>query len=197
MLAGVESGSIAATGVVLAGGLGSRMGGGSKPAALLDGRPLLDRPVEALGVLCELVAVVCKRHTELPVLAPGVVRWDEPDEPRHPLTGIVHALERAGEPVVVCGADMPFVEPGTLRALWSRLENRPAVVGRAGGRVQPLLAVYATHALEALRGAEPGARLTDAVGALDPVVVEVPAREATSVDTPEALRRAQASLSRA
>jgi molybdenum cofactor guanylyltransferase len=192
MLAGVRSGPIAATGVVLAGGLGRRMGSGSKPSALLAGRPLVERPLEALGAVCERVAVVCKRGTGLPILPPGVERWEEPDEPRHPLTGIVHALERAGGPVLILAADMPFVSPGTLRGLHDRLGDHAAVVGTAEGRLQPLLAAYAPEALEGLRGVGPDARLTDAVLGLDPLVVEVPAREATSVDTPEALARAEA-----
>jgi molybdopterin-guanine dinucleotide biosynthesis protein A len=195
MLAGVQSGPFPATGVVLAGGLGTRMGSGSKPAALLSGRPRVERPLEALEAVCERVAVVCKQGTELPALGPGVERWDEPDEPRHPLTGIVHALERAEAPVLVCAADMPFVTPGTLRALRDRLGDRAAVVGTAEGRLQPLLAAYAPRALEVLRGAGPGVRLTAAVRGLDPLEVAVPAREAMSIDTPEALARAEALLS--
>ena len=78
-------------GAVLAGGRGSRFGRASKPAALLAGRPLASYPVEALGAVCDRVAVVCKRGTKLPDLN-GAERWDEPDEPRHPLAGIVHAL---------------------------------------------------------------------------------------------------------
>jgi molybdopterin-guanine dinucleotide biosynthesis protein A len=195
MLAGVHSGPIAVTGVVLAGGLGTRMGSGSKPATPLAGKPLLDRPLEALAPVCERVAVVCKRHTELPALAPGVERWDEPDEPRHPLTGIVHALDRADGPVLVCAADMPFVRADTLRELAGRLGGRMAVVGRADGWLQPLLAAYAPAAREGLAGAAPGGRLTDAVRGLEPLVVDVPEREAVSVDTPEALRRAAELLS--
>ena len=55
-------------GAVLAGGRGSRFGRASKPAALLAGRPLASYPVDALGAVCDRVAVVCKRGTELPDL---------------------------------------------------------------------------------------------------------------------------------
>ncbi|HEY6781351.1 MAG TPA: NTP transferase domain-containing protein, partial [Thermoleophilaceae bacterium] len=72
-------------GVVLAGGAGSRMGGG-KPAALVGGRPLIAYPLAALGEVCERVAIVCKPTTELPQLD-GAERWEEPELPLHPLTG--------------------------------------------------------------------------------------------------------------
>ena len=77
-------------GVVLAGGAGWRLGRGSKAAAPLAGRALVEYPLEALAEVCERVAIVCKRGTGLPEL-PGTERWDQPDEPRHPLTGIVRA----------------------------------------------------------------------------------------------------------
>ena len=101
-------------GAVLAGGEGRRLGSGSKAAAQLAGRPLVEYPLEALADVCERVAVVCKRGTCLPELT-GVERWDEPDEPRHPLTGIVHALETAAAPVLIC-AHGRGARPGASRA---------------------------------------------------------------------------------
>ena len=86
--------------------------------------------------VCERVAVVCKRDTQLPDL-PGTERWDEPDEPRHPLTGIVHALATAGGPVLVCAADMPFVTADACRTLVQAAATGPAVVATAGGVLQP------------------------------------------------------------
>jgi molybdopterin-guanine dinucleotide biosynthesis protein A len=55
-------------GVVLAGGEGKRLGGGSKAAAPLAGRPLVEYPLEALAEVCERVVIVCKRDTLLPEL---------------------------------------------------------------------------------------------------------------------------------
>src|SRR4051794_39041160 len=81
-------------GALLAGGSGSRLGYGSKPGTPLAGRPLAGYPAAALGAVCERVAVICKHDSLLPDL-PGTERWEEPDEPRHPLTGIVHALVTA------------------------------------------------------------------------------------------------------
>jgi molybdenum cofactor guanylyltransferase len=180
-------------GVVLAGGAGGRLGRSSKPAALLGGRPLASYPVEALAGLCERVAVVCKRSTELPEL-PGTERWDEPDEPRHPLTGIVHALETAGGPVLVCACDMPFVTADACRTLLSATGSTPAVVATAGGVLQPTLGLYAPAALAVFREAPADAPLTRTVESLHPARVALPPALVRSVNTPDQLAEAEAAL---
>lgn len=158
--------------------------GGDKPARALRGRPLVSYPVEALRAVCSTVVVVAKPGVSLPPLE-GLERWDEPFAEHHPAAGIAYALERAAEPVLVCAADMPFVTAEALRAL---VDAAPAVAV-TDGRLQPLLAAYAPDAAPALRAcAEAGESLTGAVSALAGVArVEVPARVALSVDTPEEL----------
>jgi molybdenum cofactor guanylyltransferase len=168
-------------GAILAGGLGRRMGA-DKPSRRLAGRPLAAYPAAALGAVCERVAIVAKADTPLPPLD-GVERWDEPDEPRHPLTGIVFALERAGEPVLVCAADMPFVTAAACERL-----IRARALARTGARLQPLLGVYLPEWLPALSAAEPDAPLTRTVEALEPATLELPEELVRSIDTPEALR---------
>jgi molybdenum cofactor guanylyltransferase len=179
-------------GVVLAGGRGRRMGA-SKPTALLGGRPLVAYPVAALGSVCERVVVVCKAETELP---PGLERWEEPDEPRHPVAGIRFALERAGEAVLVCAADMPFVTGAVCGALLDghHGESASATVAVTDGRLQPVFAVYSPAALAVLSAAEPDEPLTRIVERLDPVLVEVPAETVRSVNTPEELAAADREL---
>ena len=177
-------------GAVLAGGEGSRFGGG-KPAAVLAGRPLVSYPVSALAEVCSRVAVVCKRGTVLPDLD-GAERWEEPDEPQHPLTGIVFALSQAdGEPVLVCAADMPFVTADACRTLLKAPAKGPAVVAVADGVLQPTFGLYAPQALDVLRAAPPDTRLTDTVEQLGPVRVALPARLVRSVNTREELADAE------
>jgi molybdopterin-guanine dinucleotide biosynthesis protein A len=184
-------------GAVLAGGEGSRFGSASKPAALLAGRPLVSYPVEALAAVCDRVAVVCKRGTELGSLD-GAERWDEPDEPQHPLAGIVYALEVAGgEPVLVCAADMPFVTADACRSLLATPPKGLAVVAAADGVLQPTFGLYAPRALEPLRAAPLNGRLTDAVEALGPTRVAFPSRLVQSVNTPEELAEAEKLLAAA
>ncbi len=179
-------------GAILAGGAGRRLGAPSKPMAPLAGRALIEWPLAAMGEVCARVAVVCKRDTALPPLPDGVERWDEPDEPRHPLTGIIHALERAQSDVLVCAADMPFVTPETLRAL-AEQGDAAAVCATNDGTLTPVLALYRLTALRALTEAGEGEALRKTVERLSPATVEL--SEATSVNTTEDLAAAEARLS--
>jgi molybdopterin-guanine dinucleotide biosynthesis protein A len=172
-------------GAVLAGGRSRRMGG-SKATADLGGRPLVAWPLEALRAVLDDVVVVAKRATALPPL--DVPVWVEPDEPRHPRAGIVHALERAdGRAVLACAVDLPLVTPLLVRTI-AHAEGTVAVVPRAGGRLQPLLARYEPAALAALRSAPADEPLTATVEALAPSVLEIADAEAfTNANTPEEL----------
>ena len=82
MLAGVTSGPIDRTGVVLAGGWRRRMGGASKPG-VLAGRALIECPLEALGAVCDRVAVVCKADTGCPTCPRA---WSAGTSPTSPAT---------------------------------------------------------------------------------------------------------------
>lgn len=170
-------------GVVLAGGAGRRIGG-DKAVVELRGTPLVRYPLRALQAVLAEVVVVAKQETELPPL-PGVPIWIEPAQPRHPLAGIVHALEGAGaaaniegmgRDVLVSAGDMPFVSPALVEMLvHADARGAPAVVPRADGRLQPLLARYAPAAYAPLAAAlarDPLPSLTAAVAALEPHVVD-------------------------
>lgn len=185
-------------GVVLAGGMGRRIGGG-KASLLLRGTPLVAYPIAALRLMLAEVVVVAKRDSELPPL-PGVPIWTEPEQPRHPLAGLVHALEQgAGRSVLVCAGDLPFAAPALVRRLATEdAGGAPALVPRAGGRLQPLLARYepvALGPLSAALAAEPPGRLSDAVAALAPRLLEVDdERSFFNVNVPEDLLTAAALL---
>ena len=176
----------ALTGAILAGGAGRRMGGASKATLELDGRPLAAHVAAVLGEVCDRVAIVCKPDTELPEL-PGVERWDEPAEPRHPLTGILHALERAGGPVLVCAVDMPWVTADACRSLLEAATASSVAVAVAEGEMCPVFAVYSPEALESLRSAAPDASLRKAVEELEPARVAFAPTLVRSVNAPKDL----------
>jgi molybdopterin-guanine dinucleotide biosynthesis protein A len=195
-------------GAVLAGGLGRRIGGG-KAVVELCGVPLVEYPLRALQAVLAEVVVVAKQGSALPPL-PGVPIWIEPAEPRHPLAGIVHALEGAGataesagaaREVLVSAGDLPFLAPDLVERL-ARADARgaPAVVPRAGGRLQPLLARYAPAAYAPLAAAlrrDPLPSVTEVVAALEPHVLELDDEQPFfNVNAPEDLLTAAGLLDR-
>jgi molybdopterin-guanine dinucleotide biosynthesis protein A len=182
------------TGAVLAGGAGRRLGGG-KPLAPLADRALVLHPLAAVAAVCDRVAVVCKPRTRLPPLPRGTQRWDdEPLEPLHPLTGIVHALERARGPVLICAGDMPYVTPDLCRALLAAAGTAGATVALAGGVLVPTFGAYRPEVLPRLRRAPADAPLTRTMEALAPVGVSLPPAALRSVNTWAELRAAEIEL---
>jgi molybdopterin-guanine dinucleotide biosynthesis protein A len=186
-------------GVVLAGGLGRRMGG-SKAVVELNRRPLITYPIDAVWRALGNVAIVAKINTELPNV-PGVSVWVEPEQPRHPLAGIVHALGVAeNRPVLICAADMPFVSPAVVeRIAHAEPGSGCAVVASARGELQPLLACYQPEALSALGAflSRPLGPLRDAVESLRPARYEVEDPDVLfNINSPSDLLQAAAMIDR-
>jgi len=138
------------------------------------------------------VVVVAKRDTVLPP-GLGVAVWTEPDAPRHPIAGLRHALAGArGRSVLVCAVDLPGVTAATVARLVDAPGEGTVLAAGPGGRVQPLMGRYPASAMAVLRAAGPDARLTEAVLALRPTLLPVPATELRNVNTPEDLAAAEA-----
>jgi molybdenum cofactor guanylyltransferase len=186
-------------GVILAGGRGRRIGG-SKAVVQLHGRPLISYPLQAMQATLKEVKIVAKADTELPSL-PGLTVWIEPQQPRHPLVGIVQALGLAdGRAVLVCALDLPFVTPGLLGELARAAPGKaPAVIAASEGAIQPLLGCYQPRAgpllaPEARRGVLPAREVVSAIGprrfeVADPL-------ELFNINAPDDLLQAAAMLDR-
>jgi molybdenum cofactor guanylyltransferase len=185
-------------GVVLAGGRGVRMGG-PKLAVALRGEPLIAYPLEALRAVLDQVAVIGKPDVELPELS-GVMVWIEPQEPHHPLVGVVEALALAGgSSVLVCAADLPFVTPALIRRLVAEpADGAPAVIATSPSTgPQPLLGRYEPAAAALLAPAARAARVPvrAAVAAIGPRLLEVAdEQELFNVNSPDDLLLAAALL---
>jgi molybdopterin-guanine dinucleotide biosynthesis protein A len=167
---------------VLAGGRGSRLG---EPKALADllGRPLISWPLAAAADSGLRTVVVAKPSTALPDLDVEVLL--EPEQPQHPLAGLVRALEEGG-PVIAVGCDMPFV---TARVL-TRLAG---LEGNAVFDDQPFPGRYEPGAIGVLSAAlGRGEPVREALRVLDPLRLRLPDALATaSVNTPEQLAEAR------
>jgi molybdopterin-guanine dinucleotide biosynthesis protein A len=137
-------------GLLLAGGLARRMGGGDKPLRPLGGKPMLDH---VLGRLAPQVAqVILNANGEpgrfsaygLPVVADGL-----PGHPG-PLAGILAALDwaaahRPDKPwVVSVPADSPFIPPDLVLRLHAArtAAGTPIACAGSGGRAHPPVALW-------------------------------------------------------
>ena len=140
---------------ILAGGSSTRMGS-DKAFALLNGRTLLARMLEAARSLTSNVHIVGDPAKYGP-FAPVV---EDIFRACGPLGGIHTALRSSVTDLnVILAVDTPFVSLALLQFLVTRARNVPAAivtVAQANGGFQPLCAVYrrqfAEAAEQALRG---------------------------------------------
>jgi molybdenum cofactor guanylyltransferase len=147
---------------VLAGGRGRRIGG-EKALADLGGQPLVRYPLAAASAAGLRAVVVAKRDTRLPPLG-GTVTVLEPDEPRHPLCGVLTALRYVHGSILALACDMPFVSAPLLAYLSALGEPALAYLD---GRPHPFPGLYLPSHEAALRAAlRSGASLASTVQAL-------------------------------
>ena len=154
-------------GVLVAGGVGSRLGlGVPKALVRLGGETLLARSIATLAAVCDEVVVTAPASLA-PTLAPEIApapggtrahrigfRADAASGRGGPLAGLVSGLAGAAfDRVVVLGVDLPFMRSALLAALTARLAGHHAVVPMPGGIPQPLAAAYAGEACAILAGA--------------------------------------------
>ncbi|MBM3469294.1 MAG: molybdenum cofactor guanylyltransferase [Armatimonadetes bacterium] len=133
------------TGVVLAGGEGSRMGA-DKAFVEVEGVPMIERVVRVLRACCSEVLIVAKEPAAYEHLRLRVI----PDRSaiQAPLVGVCGGLGAAATPwAFVAACDMPYLSPDAVRLLAGLAEGFDAAVPRVQGRWHPLHAVYATSTL--------------------------------------------------
>ncbi len=141
------------TAAILAGGRSMRMGV-DKTLLPLDGEALLARVVGVMGDVCARTLVVTNRPEGVQSLRlPEDVRVLSDEVPyQGPLGGLVTALAAAEDDwVLAVAADMPFVSPAVVRALWSMRDNADAVVPVTEKGPEPLLALYSKRCLPVAR----------------------------------------------
>lgn len=173
-------------GAVLAGGAGRRVGG-DKAMLRFEGRRLIEYPLAALQAAGLTAFVVCRPETALPPLEVPVVH--DAGEIRHPLAGVLAALDHAGGPVVVVATDMPDLPPQLLRRLAGADPARGAVVASVRGAIEPLCARYAPAVRDALaRALAAQAPLRQAVAELSPLEVPTDAAAVRNLNTLGELR---------
>src|SRR3990170_8856886 len=132
------------SGVILAGGLSTRIGK-DKGSLTLGRMPLAQKALETLGAMFEELIYV----TNDPLTAPAWPRIKlAKDEIPHlgPLGGILAGLKVSKAPrAFVVGYDMPLILPSLVKLLVGREPGADIVVPRSAGRFEPLHAVYSRN----------------------------------------------------
>ena len=148
-------------GVVLAGGLARRMGGGDKPMRSIGGRTILDHVIERLKPQCEALVLNANgdparfARFALPVIPDTV--GDYPG----PLAGVLAGLDwtaanRPGaEWVVSVAGDCPFLPRDLVARLHEArmAEDAQLAVAASGGRTHPVIGLWSVGLREELRDA--------------------------------------------
>lgn len=136
-------------GFVLCGG-GSRRMGQDKALLETGGETLLYRTVRCLREAgCANVTLIGPpdRYAALGIAPVS----EDPERGKGPLSGIVHALDLAGEdPAAILACDLPRLTPGLIRQLIDSFVEDAEIVSAAG---EPLCAVYSPKVLPPAREA--------------------------------------------
>ncbi|TVR06264.1 MAG: molybdenum cofactor guanylyltransferase MobA [Salinarimonadaceae bacterium] len=148
-------------GVLLAGGLARRMGGGDKPLREIGGRSILARAIERLAPQCDGLVINANgdparfAFTGLTVIADDVPGF------AGPLAGVLAALDHVAEHhpqarfVVSAAADTPFLPRDFVERLHAAREAAgvPLACAASDGRTHPVNALWDVRLREDLRHA--------------------------------------------
>jgi molybdopterin-guanine dinucleotide biosynthesis protein A len=148
-------------GVLLAGGLARRMGGGDKPMRQIGGRTILERVIARLKPQCDGLILNANGDParfaafDLPVIADGVADFPGP------LAGILAALDwaAANRPdvkfILSAAADCPFLPRDLVTRLHGalRAQNAELAVAASDGQSHPVIGLWSVALREQLRHA--------------------------------------------
>jgi molybdopterin-guanine dinucleotide biosynthesis protein A len=135
--------------IVLAGGLGTRMGGLDKSRLLLGGETFLERILRLLEPLVDSTVVVARRGHRFPGIRARLIH-DE-SEGLGPLMGLYTGMKAShAEWSFVTSVDAPFISPDLVRLLEGRAKGWDAAVPCSATGFEPLCAVYSHRCISAM-----------------------------------------------
>jgi molybdopterin-guanine dinucleotide biosynthesis protein A len=133
--------------VILAGGLNSRMGGRNKAFLEVEGRPILERIIEAIDGLFSETLLVTRQpdpYNGWPVTVVGDLFQN-----RASLTGIHAGLAQCRSPYAfVLPCDAPFIRRALIKLLLTEISAElDVIVPHYNDRLQPLCAIYSKRCI--------------------------------------------------
>ena len=137
------------TGIILAGGVGRRLGYRNKALLRIGDRSVIERVRDALSEVTESILLITNssgefQHLNLPMFSDilpgsgslgGIYTGLKVSETRHNL-------------VIAC--DMPFIQPDLLTLLMNHREDFDVVIPTARDGCQPTCAIYSKNCIESI-----------------------------------------------
>ncbi len=193
-------------GILLAGGLARRFGGGDKGLQLIGGRPMLGHAIDRLGPQSDGLILNANGDKArfasfgLPVIGDSIAGFPGP------LAGILAGMEwvaanRPDHPwIVTAGTDYPFLPLDLVDRLTAQLRTTDVeiVLASSAGRLHPVIGIWPVAQRDDLRRAieVEGLRKVEAwTGRYKAAVVDFPADlydPFFNVNTPDDLLKAEA-----
>ena len=130
----------AVTGVVLAGGRSTRMGGQDKGLIQLNGRPLWRWVADCLSSQTNSVVISANRNIDIYRASGIVVIQDSLADFQGPLAGMLSVMQQsAGDWFLFCSCDTPYIPADLLSRFKEKLNEAPAVWVSDGERDHPTI----------------------------------------------------------
>lgn len=186
------------TGVILAGGRGSRLGGVDKGLVRLRGRPLIEYAINALRPQVGSLLISANRNRDVYASYGYHVIADVMGNYDGPLAGMLSAMRHADTPYIVtapCDVPAPPVDLVERLAGAMSMTQREACIASCEGQTQPVFALVRCALADRLqeylaageRGVENWMRQQQAA------IVDFPEHDAfVNINTEEDLRRLEA-----
>jgi molybdopterin-guanine dinucleotide biosynthesis protein A len=143
------------TGVILAGGRATRMGGVDKGLVEINGGPMITWVIDALRPQVSDVLINANRNHDLYRALGCDVIDDGDSEFRGPLAGMASGMRAARTPyVAIVPCDSPLIHADLVDRLYRAAvsSGSPIAAAHDGERLQPVFALLACHLLDDLAG---------------------------------------------
>ncbi len=142
------------TGVILAGGMGRRLGGQDKGLVELNGRPLVEYLLTALNEQLDKVLINANRNQAVYQRYGVPVISDELNDFQGPLAGFASVLSQVDTPwILTVPCDGPQIAPDMVERMWNTLQSGGSelAVAHDGERLQPVHALLPVALLASLQ----------------------------------------------
>ncbi len=141
----------AVSGIVLAGGLGRRMGGVDKGLQPLRGRPMVQWVLERLRPQVDEVLINANQNLETYAGFGHRVVPDDIAGFAGPLAGLHAGMKAAAHPLIATvPCDSPFLPLDLVQRLSGFLQGNDLAVAKTGEQPHPVFALVRRHCLESL-----------------------------------------------